>query len=83
MSAPTDKLASLKAKQIKAVGTLGIKPFPFIEVEDFLPSWARVNMLSIDGDAVDTKSKGKKKLDFASWLAGFHNLASPSRGHVL
>ena len=37
-SVPTDKLASLRAKAIKK----GIqKPFPFVDVVDFLPPWAQ------------------------------------------
>ena len=39
LSAPTDKLAQLKAAEVdKGVA----KPFPFIEVGEFLPLWAEV-----------------------------------------
>ena len=36
----TDKLANLKAKQLKAAGTMVIKPFPYVEITSFAPTWA-------------------------------------------
>ena len=42
----TDKLAGLKAKQLKAAGAAQISPFPFIEVSEFTPPWAEVNCLA-------------------------------------
>ena len=37
-----DKLANLVAKQEKANGYNGVTPFPFMEVYEFVPSWAEV-----------------------------------------
>ena len=42
LSAPVDKLANLKLKQKKAAGSDDIRPFPFMEVIEFLPVWATV-----------------------------------------
>ena len=38
----TDKFANLVAKQNKANGYNGVTPFPFMEVSEFVPSWAEV-----------------------------------------
>ena len=44
MSVPTDRLAHLRAKAVKAAGSMSIKPFPFMEIEDFLPGWAKARL---------------------------------------
>ena len=77
---PTNRLAALKAKQLKA-GVL--KPFPLIELSSFLPSWAEdvgvLNNPSADiadcdqqrDELGEFKGKKKQKLDLARWLAAY------------
>ena len=49
----TNKLASLKQKALKAHVT---KPFPLIELAEFLPPWASDTPPMVEGDAVPKKS---------------------------
>ena len=70
-------LASLRAKAIK--GHVA-NPFPFIDVEDFLPAWA-VEVGS-GSDAANTAEETdfagasrKKRLDVIRWTSAFLNMA--------
>ena len=43
-SFPTDKLATLKAKQLKAAGGLAIKPAPYMDACEWAPNWGKVRL---------------------------------------
>ena len=65
----TNKLASLRAKAIKARVTA---PFPLMDLAEFLPPWADdSNPMTEAGDEI----KKKGKLDMVRWIAAFHSFA--------
>ena len=64
----TNKLASLRAKAVKAKV---LKPFPLMETAEFLPSWA--DDTNPDSEEGDEKKKSKKnKLDMVRWVSACH-----------
>ena len=82
---PTDKLANLRAKQIKAAGDMPIRPFPYMEIDEFLPAWAKesqgtsaVACATADDASQAAIAKGKRRLDLPKWVAAFENMALAS-----
>ena len=74
----TNKLASLRAKACKA----GIAaPFPFVDLTEFLPSWADDTACVCDdyedmsSDPKKAAKKKKAKLDMVRWVAAFQSYA--------
>ena len=65
----TNKLASLRAKAMKARVAA---PFPFMDLAEFLPSWADDS--NPEAEAGD-ESKMRGKLDMIRWIAAFHSFA--------
>ena len=64
----TNKLASLRAKAVKAKVA---KLFPLMEAAEYLPSWADdSNPGSEEGD--DKKKPKKGKLDMVRWVSACH-----------
>ena len=74
----TNKLASLRAKACKA----GIvAPFPFVDLTEFLPTWADDTACVSDdyedmsSDPKQVSKKKRTKLDMVRWVAAFQNYA--------
>jgi hypothetical protein len=65
----TNKLASLRAKAIKARVAA---PFPYMELVEFLPSWADDSNPEV-GAVHESKKRGK--LDMIRWIAAFQCFA--------
>ena len=77
-STATDKLAGLKAKLKKLAQGADppVKPFPYMEVSEFLPSWATIgSALDLEGLAnPELQPKAKRRLDMVRWIAAYQNL---------
>ena len=65
----TNKLASLRAKALKAKVAA---PFPVMDLADFLPSWAEDSHPEAEAGE---EGKKKGKLDMVRWIAAFHSFA--------
>lgn len=65
-SVQTDKLAVLKAKQVKAAGTMRIAPFPYVEIMNFMPPWAKSGSKPVIGN---------QRPDMVRWVASFQDMA--------